>query len=192
MLSNRRIRQLANAGNRARLESYIRENSRKANDRMRNIEKHRTNRRGYVYGIARETLDEMDRTRFGSNLSSLTMDELEKQALTLNNYLRAKTSTLRGVVTRENRILRKLRRDGYNVKNPDLFFKILDSDMVSEYADIESGEVMQSATLWANADDWKILDAIEKAEKEYQANSEVYIDDAFKLIKKYKNEIDFN
>ena len=44
MLSNRRIRQLANAGNRARLESYIRENSRKANDRMRNIERKRPGR----------------------------------------------------------------------------------------------------------------------------------------------------
>ena len=185
MLTNRRIRQIADSGNRARLEAYIREHSRKANDRMRNIERKRPSRPGQLYGIAKETLSTMNRKRFGANLSKLSIDELERQALALNNYLRAKTSTLRGIEQRERKILRTLKKRGYDIKNPELFFEILQSDIISEYADIDSGEVMKSAAAWANSDDYNILQAIERAEKEYKTNSDIYIDDAFRLIEDY-------
>lgn len=190
MLSNRRIRQIADSGNRTRLEKYIKENRRRANDRMRNIEKRRRSRRGHVYGIAKEKLSGMGRERFGTSLEKLSLEELEEQALTLNNYLRAKTSSYRGLVNRENRIIRALAKNGYVVENRDLFFEILDSDIVSDYAELDSDEVMQNATQWANSDDYGVLEAIKKAEQEYKKNKDIYIDDAFKLISRYKNEDD--
>ena len=187
MLSNRRIRQIADSGNRTRLEKYIKENARRANDRMRGIEKRRSKRRGYVYGIAKEKLQNMNRNRFGVGLGKLTLEELEEQALSLNNYLRAKTSTYRGLVTRENRILKALVKSGYQVENKDLFFEILNSDMISEYAEIDSGEVMKSASQWANSDDYEVLKAIEKAEQAYKTDSKIYIDEAFKSIESYRD-----
>lgn len=185
MLSNRRIRQLADRGDRKRLEAYIRENSRKANDRMRNIERKRPGRTGAVYDVAKETLRGMNRKRYGANLSKLSIDDLEKQALSLNNYLRSQTSTVRGIEQRERRILNSLKKRGYDIKNPELFFEILQSDMISQYADIDSDEVMQSATMWANSNDYDVLEAISKAEEQYRTNSDIYIDDAFKLIEEY-------
>ena len=189
MLSNRRIRQIADRGDRKILESYIKENAKKANRRMRDIEKKRANRRGVVYDIAKNKLESMNRKTFGSRLSTLSLDELEEQALSLNNYLRAKTSTYRGLVTRENRIIRALANRGYKVENRDLFFQILDSDMISEYADLDSGEVMKSASQWANSDNYEVLNAIQKAEEEYRNNEEIYIDDAFKLIQENLNKL---
>lgn len=185
MLSNRRIRQLADSGNRTRLEKYIKENSRRANDRMRGIEKRRKSNRGYVYNIASEKLRGMGRKRFGSRLAKLSIDQLEEQALTLNNYLRAKTSTYSGLVSRENKIIKSLAKRGYEIKNRELFFQILQSDLVSDYAELDSGEVMQSVTQWANTDDSSVLDAIRKAEQEYSKNNQLYIDEAFKLIEEY-------
>lgn len=189
MLSNRRIRQIADRGDRKILESYIKENAKKANRRMHDIEKKRANRRGVVYDIAKNKLESMNRKIFGSRLSTLSLDELEEQALSLNNYLRAKTSTYRGLVTRENRIIRALANRGYKVENRDLFFQILDSEMVSEYADLDSGEVMKSASQWANSDNYEVLNAIQKAEEEYRNNEEIYIDDAFKLIQENLNKL---
>jgi hypothetical protein len=185
MLSNRRIRQIADSGNRARLEKYIKENSRRANDRMRGIEKRRKSNRGYVYGIAQEKLRGMGRKRFGSRLDKLSIDQLEEQALSLNNYLRAKTSTYSGLVSRENKIIKSLVKRGYDIKNRELFFQILQSDLISDYAELDSDEVIQSASQWANADDASVLDAIKKAEEEYSRNNKLYIDDAFKLIEEY-------
>lgn len=182
MLSNRRIRQIADGGDRARLEKYIKDNAKKANRRMRDIEKRRKKRRGYVYQTAKEKLSEMGRKRFGSTLKSLTLEQLEDQALSLNNYLRSKTSTYRGLVIRENRILRAYRKAGYVIENVDLFFEILDSDLVSEYADLDSGEVLKSATQWANTGDRNILKKIKEAEEQYKKNENIYIDDAFKMI----------
>lgn len=185
MLSNRRIRQIADSGNRTRLEKYIKENSRRANDRMRGIEKRRKSNRGYVYGIAAEKLRGMGRKRFGSRLDKLSIDQLEEQALSLNNYLRAKTSTYSGLVSRENKIIKSLAKRGYEIKNRELFFQILQSDLVSDYSELDSDEVMQSATQWANTGDSSVLDAIRKAEQEYSKNNQLYIDDAFKLIEEY-------
>lgn len=185
MLSNRRIRQIADSGNRTRLEKYIKENSRRANDRMRTIEKRRKSNRGHVYDIASEKLRGMGRNRFGSLLAKLSIDQLEEQALSLNNYLRAKTSTYSGLVSRENKIIKSLAKRGYDIKNRELFFQILQSDLISDYAELDSDEVMQSATQWANTDDSSVLDAIKKAEQEYSKNNQLYIDDAFKLIEEY-------
>ena len=61
MLSNRRIRQIADRGDRKRLESYIKENAKKANRRMRDIKKKRANRRGVVYDIAKNNLESKQR-----------------------------------------------------------------------------------------------------------------------------------
>lgn len=188
MLSNRRIRQLADAGNRTRIESYIKENARRANDRMRGIEKRRPTSRGQVYNIAKYTLESLNKKRFGGRLKNQTIDELEKEALTLNNYLRAQTSTYRGLVQRERRILQTFQKKGINIENPDLFFQILQSDLVSNYADIDSGEVVKSASQWANSDDYDVLQAIKKAQREYESKENLYIDEAFKLIDEYTNE----
>lgn len=181
MLSNRKIRDLTNKGDRKALTNYIKQNARKANRRMKEIEK-RTKRRGAAWETSRLNLESMNRNTYGSGLKKLSIRDLEKQALSLNKYLSSKTSTWQGLKSRETSILKTFKKKGYDVKNRDLFFDILESDLVRNYLGIDSDETLESAAAWANKGDYTILERIKKAEDEYKKRSDFYIDDAFESI----------
>lgn len=181
MISNRKIRDLTNSGDRKALTNYIKSNARKANRRMSEIAK-RTPRRGAAWETARMSLEMQGRKTFGSGLKDLTLRDLERQALALNKYLTSKTSTWQGLKARETKILKAFKKRGYKVENRELFFDILESDLVRNYMAIDSDETLESAAAWANKGDYNILDRIKQAEEMYKSRSDFYIDDAFESI----------
>ena len=179
------IRKLAKTGNRSELESYIRSNKRKANERIKNIEKTfgKDTMRSRALNVSRETLGKIGLNRFGGDLQGFGVDELETQALELNRFLSRSTSTVRGVHKRERHTLNYFEEMGYTVKVKDIdkFYEIMGSELAQEYYKLASGEVIQSAANWANTPDFD-FSVLDKMWSEYINKNIKYLNEAWERI----------
>lgn len=180
------IRKYADSGNREALESYIRSNKRIANKRISNIEKAlgKGTMRSHALNIARENLSSIDRSNFGGNLSKMTTEQLEKQALDLHSFLSRKTSSLRGVHERERKTAKYLAQIGRmpEVEDLDKFWEIMANGLVSEYYNVDSAEVIKAAARWANDASFNAIEKAKEIMQKWERKEIRYINDAFELI----------
>lgn len=179
------IRKLAKSGNRSELERYIRSNKRKANERIRNIEKTfgEGTMRSRALNVSRESLGKIGLNTFGGKLSAFDIGELELQALELNRFLSRATSTVRGVHKRERHTLKYFEEMGYTVEEKDInkFYEIMSTELAQEYYKLASGETIQSAANWANTPDFDIA-TIEKVWEQYKRREIKYLNEAWEKI----------
>ena len=179
------IRRLADSGNRSELEQYIRSNKAKANKRIANLEKTfgKGTMRSKALNVSRETLSNLGLQKFGGKLSAMDISELETQALELNRFLGRASSTTRGVHKRERTTLKYFEETGRTVKVDDIdkFFEIMSNKLAQEYYKLDSAEVIQSASQWANSPDFD-LSLLDKIWSDYEQGKIKYINEAWERI----------
>lgn len=179
------IRRLADSGNRSKLEQYIRANKVKANKRIANLEKTFGNgtMRSRALNVSRETLSNLGLQKFGGLLRKMEFSDLETQALELQRFLSRESSTTRGVHKREKASLKYFEQSGrtVEVEDRDKFFEILASDLAQEYYKLDSAEVIQSASQWANTPDFDIA-LLDKIWEDYEQGNIKYINEAWERI----------
>lgn len=179
------IRKLAESGDRSKIEQYIRANKSKANKRIANLEKTfgRGTMRSRALNVSRETLSNIGLSKFGGRLGMMDIGDLETQALELQRFLSRASSTTRGVHKREKATLKYFEETGraVEVEDRDKFFEILSSELAQEYYKLASGEVIQSASQWANSPDFDIS-LLDKIWKEYEQGKIKYINEAWEQI----------
>ena len=179
------IRRLADSGNRSKLEQYIRANKAKANKRIANLEKTfgKGTLRSRALNVSRETLSNLGLQKFGGRLGKMELSDLEIQALELQRFLSRESSTTRGVRKREKASLKYFEQSGrtVEVEDRDKFFEILASDLAQEYYKLDSAEVIQSASQWANTPDFDIT-LLDKIWEDYEQGNIKYINEAWERI----------
>lgn len=179
------IRRLADSGNRSKLEQYIRTNKAKANKRIANLEKTfgKGTMRSRALNVSRETLSNIGLEKFGGKLTKMDLADLETQALELQRFLSRESSTTRGVHKREKASLKYFEQSGHTVEveDRDKFFEILASELAQEYYKLDSSEVIQSASQWANTPDFDVA-LLNKIWTDYEQGNIKYINEAWEQI----------
>ena len=139
--------------------------------------------RSRALNVSRETLSNLGLKKFGGRLGKMGLTELETQALELQRFLSRETSTTRGVHKREKASLKYFEQSGrtVEVEDRDKFFEILASDLAQEYYKLESGEVIKSASQWANTPDFD-LSLLDKIWSDYEKGKIKYINEAWERI----------
>lgn len=179
------IRRLADSGNRSKLEQYIRANKAKANKRIAILEKTfgKNTMRSRALNVSREILSNLGLQKFGGQIGKMELRDLETQALELQRFLGRESSTTRGVHKREKASLKYFEQSGrtVEVEDRDKFFEILASDLAQEYYKLDSAEVIQSASQWANTPDFDIT-LLDKIWADYEQGNIKYINEAWERI----------
>ena len=113
----------------------------------------------------------------------MELSELETQALELQRFLSRESSTTRGVRKREKASIKYFEQSGRTVEVEDMdkFFDILSSDLAQEYYKLDSAEVIQSASQWANTPDFD-LSLLDKIWSDYEQGNIKYINEAWEQI----------
>lgn len=179
-MKNSDIRKMEKSGNREGIESYIRANVKRANERLRIAEKKGVS--GYAVKAAKTKLG---KNRFSVNFEGKTIEEISDEAKILNKFLESKTSTVGGQKEHLKNLKSAFENRGYDIGDPEIFEEILKSDIGSAYINIDSDTVVKMAARLSKVDPDdkdKLLRDIMQKNKEYTENKDVYIDTLWQEI----------
>lgn len=115
--------------------------AKRANTRMKALESKGINY--YAYENAKRFLRGQDRNRYYEG-KKLTPAQLDRQLKSLQKFLQAKTSTLRGLREVDNAKIEAFRAKGFDVKNPNDLFNFLSSNQFKRMSKLmDSNQIVE-------------------------------------------------